>query len=113
ATSNSEHGGREGFHRLVRTLQALGIVLILDFVPNHVGVHFADNPWWLDVLEWGPASPHAVSFDIDWDILPYRARPGVLMPILGSSYGQALENGEIELRYDQAEGSLSAWSSDP
>ena len=35
--------------------------LILDFVPNHVGVHFADNPWWLDVLEWGPASPHAAS----------------------------------------------------
>ena len=35
-----------------------------------MGVHFADNPWWLDVLEWGPASPHARSFDIDWDMLP-------------------------------------------
>ena len=69
-------------------------------MPNHVGVHFADNPWWLDVLEWGPASPHAVSFDIDWDMLPYRTRGGVLLPILGSSYGEALENGEIELRYD-------------
>jgi (1->4)-alpha-D-glucan 1-alpha-D-glucosylmutase len=106
---NPELGGEDGFERLVRTLKAHDIGLILDFVPNHVGVHFADNPWWLDLLEWGPASPHAVSFDIDWDILPYRARPGVLMPILGSSYGQALERGEIELRYDQAEGSLSAW----
>ena len=37
----------------------LDLGLILDFVPNHVGVHFADNPWWLDVLEWGPTSPHA------------------------------------------------------
>jgi (1->4)-alpha-D-glucan 1-alpha-D-glucosylmutase len=83
--------------------------LILDFVPNHVGVHFADNPWWLDVLEWGPVSPHAASFDIDWEQLPYRARGGVLLPIIGSSYGQALENGEIELRYDPAEGSFSAW----
>ena len=78
-------------------------------MPNHAGVHFADNPWWLDVLEWGPASPHAVSFDIDWELLPYRARGGVLLPILGTSYGQALENGEIELRYDAREGSFSAW----
>ena len=66
-------------------------------------------PWWLDVLEWGQASPHAASFDIDWDQLPYRARGGVLLPIIGSSYGEALENGEIELRYDPAEGSFSAW----
>jgi (1->4)-alpha-D-glucan 1-alpha-D-glucosylmutase len=106
---NPELGGEDGFERLIGALKAHDIGLILDFVPNHVGVHFADNPWWLDVLEWGPASPHAVSFDIDWDILPHRARPGVLMPILGSSYGQALAGGEIELRYDQAEGSFSAW----
>src|SRR5438445_11561647 len=107
---NPELGGDAGFERLVQTLKTHDIGLILDFVPNHVGVHFADNPWWLDVLEWGPASPHAVSFDIDWDVLPYRARPGVLMPILGSSYGQALEKGEIDVRHDAAEGRRSAWS---
>jgi (1->4)-alpha-D-glucan 1-alpha-D-glucosylmutase len=90
-------------------LKAHDLGLILDFVPNHVGVHFADNPWWLDVLEWGPASPHANSFDIDWDMLPYRARGGVLLPIIGTSYGEALDNGEIELRFDPAEGSFSAW----
>jgi (1->4)-alpha-D-glucan 1-alpha-D-glucosylmutase len=50
-----------------------------------------------------------VSFDIDWDILPYRARGGVLLPIIGSSYGEALEKGEIELRYDPGEASFSAW----
>jgi (1->4)-alpha-D-glucan 1-alpha-D-glucosylmutase len=106
---NPELGGEAGFERLSRALKAHDLGLILDFVPNHVGVHFADNPWWLDVLEWGPASPHAVSFDIDWDILPYRARAGVLLPIIGSSYGEALEKGEIELRYDAGEGSFSAW----
>ncbi|HKH01446.1 MAG TPA: malto-oligosyltrehalose synthase [Bradyrhizobium sp.] len=106
---NPELGGEDGFERLGRALKAHDLGLILDFVPNHVGVHFDDNPWWLDVLEWGPASPHAVSFDIDWDILPYRARAGVLLPILGSSYGRALEQGQIELRYDPGEGSLSAW----
>src|SRR3954449_1258578 len=105
---NPELGGEDGFERLSAALKRRDIGLILDFVPNHVGVHFAANPWWLDVLEWGEASPHAVSFDIDWDQLPYRARGGVLLPILGTSYGQALENGEIELRYDAGEGSFSA-----
>jgi (1->4)-alpha-D-glucan 1-alpha-D-glucosylmutase len=106
---NPELGGDAGFERLSAVLKRCDLGLILDFVPNHVGVHFADNPWWLDVLEWGPASPHAVSFDIDWDMLPYRARGGVLLPIIGSSYGEALEGGEIELRYDTTEGNFSAW----
>jgi (1->4)-alpha-D-glucan 1-alpha-D-glucosylmutase len=107
--TNPELGGDAGFERLSHALKQSDLGLILDFVPNHVGVHFADNPWWLDVLEWGPGSPHAVSFDIDWDILPYRARGGVLLPIIGSSYGEALEKGEIELRYDPDEGSFSTW----
>ena len=109
AAFNPELGGEAGFERLSAALKQHDLGLILDFVPNHVGVHFADNPWWLDVLEWGPASPHAVSFDIDWELLPYRARGGVLLPIIGSSYGQALEKGEIELRYDPDQGSFSAW----
>jgi (1->4)-alpha-D-glucan 1-alpha-D-glucosylmutase len=109
AEINPELGGEAGFERLSQALKAHDLGLILDFVPNHVGVHFADNPWWLDVLEWGPASPHAVSFDVDWDVLSFRARPGVLLPIIGSSYGEALDKGEIELRYDPDDGSFSAW----
>jgi (1->4)-alpha-D-glucan 1-alpha-D-glucosylmutase len=109
AEFNPELGGEAGFERLSAALKEQDLGLILDFVPNHVGVHFADNPWWLDVLEWGQTSPHAVSFDIDWELLPYRARGGVLLPIIGSSYGHALEHGEIELRYDADGGSFSAW----
>src|SRR6195952_5694653 len=96
---NPELGGEAGFERLSAALRKYDLGLILDFVPNHVGVHFADNPWWLDVLEWGEASPHAVSFDIDWELLPYRARGGVLLPIIGSSYGQGLGKGEVGLRH--------------
>ena len=33
--------------------------LIVDIVPNHMGVGGADNAWWLDVLEWGEDSPYA------------------------------------------------------
>ncbi|UFZ03783.1 malto-oligosyltrehalose synthase [Bradyrhizobium ontarionense] len=106
---NPELGGEHGFAKLSAALTEHDLGLILDFVPNHVGVHFDDNPWWLDVLEWGPASPHAASFDIDWDQLPYRARGGVLLPIIGTSYGHALDHGDIELRYDPDEGSFSCW----
>lgn len=109
ASFNPELGGEAGFERLSAALRQHDLGLILDFVPNHVGVHYADNPWWLDVLEWGPASAHAASFDIDWEQLPYRNRGGVLLPIIGTSYGQALESGEIELRYDAGDGSFSAW----
>jgi hypothetical protein len=53
----------------------------LDFVPNHMAVHFADNAWWLDVLEWGPRSPHAASFDIDWSAHLHRRRGRLLLPM--------------------------------
>jgi (1->4)-alpha-D-glucan 1-alpha-D-glucosylmutase len=106
---NPELGGDEAFQRLCDALTAADMGLILDLVPNHMGVHHADNPWWLDVLEWGPKSPYAATFDIDWQTLPGRPRGGVLIPILGRSYGEALERGDIVLRYDNAEGSFSAW----
>ena len=106
---NPELGGEEGFARLSAALKRNGLGLILDFVPNHMGVGHADNAWWLDVLEWGQHSPYAMAFDIDWDALPHRRHPGVLIPILGRPYGEALQAGEIALRYDAAAGSFAAW----
>jgi (1->4)-alpha-D-glucan 1-alpha-D-glucosylmutase len=104
-----ELGGEDGLAQLCYALARADMGLILDFVPNHMGVHYADNPWWLDVLEWGPKSPFAASFDIDWKSLPGHPRGGLLIPILGGSYGQALQGGEISLRYDSRAGSFSAW----
>jgi (1->4)-alpha-D-glucan 1-alpha-D-glucosylmutase len=106
---NPELGGEEGLQQLSAALAEADMGLILDFVPNHMGVHYDDNAWWLDVLEWGRASPCADFFDIDWSLLAHRPAGGVLLPILGTSYGEALERGDIELRYDAAEGSFSAW----
>ncbi len=106
---NPELGGEAGFARLSEALKANDLGLILDFVPNHMGVGHSDNAWWLDVLEWGQRSPYAASFDIDWDALPHRRHPGVLLPILGRPYGDALQAGEIELKYDADTGSFAAW----
>jgi (1->4)-alpha-D-glucan 1-alpha-D-glucosylmutase len=109
AALNPELGGEAAFERLCRALSRAGVGLILDFVPNHMAVHYADNAWWLDVLEWGRKSPYAAFFDIRWDALSAHPRGGVLIPVLGSSYGDALQKDEIELRYHASEGSFSVW----
>jgi (1->4)-alpha-D-glucan 1-alpha-D-glucosylmutase len=106
---NPELGGEGGFGRLTQALAVADMGLILDFVPNHMAVHGADNPWWLDVLERGPQSRYAEFFDIDWHAPPYRRRGRIVVPVLGRPYAEELEAGHIELRYDATEGSFSAW----
>lgn len=97
---NPEIGTLEDFRALAATLQARGMGIILDFVPNHMGIGGASNALWLDVLRQGPDSPYAGWFDIDW----HPSRPGmeskVLVPFLGESYAQVLVNGDICLKAD-------------
>ncbi|AOJ90741.1 maltooligosyl trehalose synthase [Burkholderia sp. MSMB0856] len=101
---NAELGGEAGFRRLVDALRARGLGVIVDIVPNHMGVGGASNGWWNDVLEWGPASPYAHYFDIDWHP-PDAALDGkVLLPCLGAPYGDALAAGDITLGADPSAG---------
>ena len=109
---NPEIGGEAGFQTLVAALHAHGMGLILDIVPNHMGVGGRDNAWWLDTLEWGEESPFAAYFDINWDAARDDLKGRVLLPVLGDQYGVILERGDIELRLDRTEGSFSAWYSD-
>jgi len=102
-------GGIEGLRALSAALRARGMGLLLDIVPNHMGVGGADNALWLDVLEWGRASPYATWFDIDWEPADPRLHGRVLAPFLGAPYGEALAAGDLALRLDAAEGSLSVW----
>ncbi len=105
-TINPELGGEEALRRLVAALRTHEMGLILDIVPNHMGVGGNDNAWWLDVLEWGRASPYAEYFDIDWDPPDPSLRGRMLAPFLGSSYGECLERGELVLRFDDRDGRL-------
>ena len=75
-------------------LKASGLKQILDFVPNHMGVGGADNPFWLDVLEWGPDSAYAGWFDIDWDSDQAYLHDKLLVPILGEQYGVETRGGQ-------------------
>jgi (1->4)-alpha-D-glucan 1-alpha-D-glucosylmutase len=100
---NPEIGSEAEFRALVEALHERGMGLVLDIVPNHMRIGSA-NAWWLDVLEWGEASPYARYFDINWDAARADLRGRVLLPVLGDQYGAILEAGEIELRFDAANG---------
>lgn len=109
AQFNPEVGDAASFDAFVAALHGHGLGLILDFVPNHMGVGANDNPWWLDVLEWGPASPFAPFFDIDWEPPETNLHGKVLLPFLGDQYGAVLERGELQLKFDAERGSFSVW----
>ncbi len=88
---NPELGGEAALRRLVAVLRAHRMGLIVDIVPNHMGVGGADNAWWLDVLEWGHSSSYAEFFDIDWAPPDPSLHGRILMPFLGAPYGICLE----------------------
>ena len=104
---NPELGTPEDFEALVASLHEHGMGLIVDIVPNHLGVMGDDNAWWLDVLENGPAARAAHHFDIDWRPNRSSMRDRVLVPILGDVYGAVLERGELKLQFDPASGSFA------
>ncbi len=97
---NPELGSEEEFLGLSAKLREQGLGLLLDVVPNHMGVGAGDNPWWQDVLENGGASVHAAYFDIDWNPQKSELRHKLLLPILGSHYGDELDSGRIKLELE-------------
>ncbi len=104
---NPEIGTPKEYDAFVAALHAHGMGQILDVVPNHMGVMGADNGWWLDVLENGPASTYGRFFDIDWNPLNPDLKGKVLLPLLGDHYGIVLNQGELQLRFDAGRGELS------
>ncbi len=75
---NPELGGPEALRTLVDRLRAAGLGLVLDIVPNHLGVAVPKaNPAWWSVLREGRESPYADWFDIDW------SRDRIVLPVLG------------------------------
>ncbi|HEU5081012.1 MAG TPA: malto-oligosyltrehalose synthase [Opitutaceae bacterium] len=105
---NPELGGGEAFFRLIDQLAARGMGVVLDFVPNHMGIQGPFNVWWRDVLESGALSPYSTFFDIHWnrDREP-SGRARVLVPILGAHYGEELEQGKLSIVYANGAFSLA------
>lgn len=96
---NPELGSRSDYSSMVEALHKREMGQILDVVPNHMSAAPCENAWWDDVLENGPASPHAAYFDIDWRPIKEELRNKILLPVLGEQYGQVLEAGELQIEY--------------
>jgi (1->4)-alpha-D-glucan 1-alpha-D-glucosylmutase len=104
---NPELGGRDGFERFGAALREHGMGQILDMVPNHMGVLGADNAWWMDVLENGPASVYAQYFDIDWQPVNPELWGKVLVPVLGDHYGHILASNQLAVLFDPEPGTFA------
>ena len=96
---NPNLGGSDGFEAFVARLRHLGLGLLLDMVPNHMGADLS-NCWWRDVLERGENSPYAHWFDIDWESPKPGLKGKVLLPILEDHYAIVLEAGKFKVVFE-------------
>jgi (1->4)-alpha-D-glucan 1-alpha-D-glucosylmutase len=107
-----DRGGEAGLKALAEAATHAGLGLVVDIVPNHMGVaDAAQNRAWWDVLENGQASTYASWFDIVWAYGAGR----VLIPVLGDDFDAekdlTLVGGELhyyEHRYPIAAGTADA-----
>ena len=106
---NPEIGTRDELEELVRVLREHKMGLVIDHVPNHMGIEKGANPWWQDVLENGRMSRYADHFDIDWQPIKRELRNKVLLPFLGGQYGEILERGELKLGYQGGRLTANYW----
>ncbi|MCX8279340.1 malto-oligosyltrehalose synthase [Phyllobacterium sp. 0TCS1.6C] len=91
---DEQAGGEPGFALLDNSLRAAGIPLIIDINPNQTPAKHS-NKWWFSVLEWGPKSPFASYFDIDW-------RKTLAIPALERPLIEEIEAGNITIKFDSA-----------
>ncbi len=131
---NPELGGIDGLRELARTAHEAGLGLILDVVPNHLGVETPRmNRWWWDVLKHGRESEFECYFDIDWHEdngaggklgLPVLGAPGdedklelIHLPAEEFPAGAAPEGEDVLRYYDSffplAPGSYTTLEDDP
>ncbi|MCK1802972.1 alpha-amylase family glycosyl hydrolase [Brevibacterium sp. R8603A2] len=101
-------GGRAGLEALSRAAHAAGMGVLVDIVPNHMGVATpVHNRYWWDLLTFGEASRYAQWFDVDWaagadDTAPFRPADGWTRPATGklvlAELGAPEHLGELEIR---------------
>lgn len=89
---DESRGGRKGLERLAKAAHTAGMGVLVDIVPNHMGIEVPrENAWWWDVLQHGPESKYAKYFDIDWEAGEGKIR----IPVLGDADMPANPGGPI------------------
>ena len=83
-------GGLAGLEVLSAEARRLRMGVLVDIVPNHMGVATpTENPWWWDLLSHGRASAYADAFDVDWEANDGR----ILLPVVADD--DLLPDGRI------------------
>lgn len=91
-------GGPAGLERFARAARERGLGILIDIVPNHMGVaDAAQNPWWWDLLANGRSSRYADAFDVDWEFGGGKVR----LPVLGQPLDDAIAAGELRVDGDE------------
>ncbi|HEX5472184.1 MAG TPA: malto-oligosyltrehalose synthase [Lacipirellulaceae bacterium] len=98
-TIDPEIGDLAAFQHLAEAASASDMGILLDVVPNHMGINDPANVWWLDVLENGQGSYFADFFDIEWHPPAAGLQDKILLPFLAEPFGRVLENGELRVVY--------------
>ncbi|MCI2956577.1 malto-oligosyltrehalose synthase [Agromyces atrinae] len=89
-----DRGGPEGLRALSEAAHAHGLAVVVDIVPNHMGVEDAgENRLWWQMLLHGEGSDAARYFDVEWNAADGRIR----LPVLGDDDGQ----GDLRIEGDE------------
>ena len=103
-------GGEEGLAALSKEARRLDMGVLVDIVPNHVGVATpAENAWWWDLLKHGRDSVHAAAFDVDWDAGDGKVR----IPVVGDDDEDAIHVADGEVRYHEMRFPLAPGTTSP
>jgi (1->4)-alpha-D-glucan 1-alpha-D-glucosylmutase len=96
---SQELGGNDAFVALAKAAHEHDMGLVLDIVPNHMGIG-ADHPYWEDLLTHGQGSRYASWFDVQWRAPTRRLAGKVLLPILGDELDHVLARNELAVEVD-------------
>jgi (1->4)-alpha-D-glucan 1-alpha-D-glucosylmutase len=102
-----ELGGEEGLRALAATAHEAGLGLVLDIVPNHVGLVSPVNPWWWDTLAHGPDGRYGRHLDVHWRPGAHD-QPTLLLPELGRPLDEELAGTDLALAHEPSR--EPAWS---
>jgi (1->4)-alpha-D-glucan 1-alpha-D-glucosylmutase len=98
-TVDPEFGTEADFQHFAEELARNELGLVMDVVPNHMGIDDPNNVAWQDVLENGAGSAYAKFFDIEWHPPKETLQETILVPVLGDQYGRVLEDQQLQLGY--------------
>jgi len=97
---NPEWGGEEALRALIRDAKGRGLGWLQDIVPNHMA-YDPQNPFLMDIFEYGEGSAYRGYFDIDWDHPYENLKNRLLAPFLGQFYGKCVDQQEIRLIFNE------------